>query len=217
MARVNELDCTRCRGRAVAIFLLRRTLASRVLFYEVVMPMIQCVPQEFFNEALGEAMERRRVSVSPFVHAYLVRLLLWQIDSGHHPDEILAYLFLEAKRTGGYTGALKMSAVGDRALVFCGLWWERQYRLRRPFDAKYHIDLGRSAYRAVGGAVFEELSKKFEWLVDALNELCITRVMTNRELVRMFELYERTKSTQAARVLLAHGVSPMSSRSQTPS
>lgn len=108
--------------------------------------------------------------------------------------------------------------VGDMALIFSGLWWEHQFRPLRPSHAKFHIDLGRMAYRSVGGVPFDELAANIGGIVDALIQLGTDHSLTTaRDVLRLYLLWSDTHSPHAARALAAQGLLVMPFRAQTPS
>lgn len=175
-------------------------------------------PVEFFRDALEDAMEKEHVSVSVFARHYVVRLLVRQVEQGYHPDETLSDRFALALASGPADRNRILAEVGDKALVFSGLWWEHQYRPHRPSHATFHIELGRHAYRTVGGVPFDELASNIGGVVDALIRLGTDHSMkTARDVLRMYLLWQETHSRHAARALLAQGVMIMPSPTQTPS
>ncbi len=182
------------------------------------MNMVQSSPEEFFSEALGEAMQKECVSVSADAHYYVVQLLVRQIDHGYHPDETLSDRFALAFSAKPVDRNRILREVGDRALVFSGLWWEHQYRPLRSSHATFHVDLGRRAYRSVGGVPYDELSSKIGGVVDALIRMCTDHSLnTARDVLRLYMLWADTHSRHAARALLGRGLMIMPSRAHPPS
>lgn len=180
--------------------------------------LVRVTAREFFGDALDIAMQKESVDVSPIAHRYVVQLLVRQIDSGYHPDETLGDKFAAALETRHAAERIqKLRDVGDRALVVSGLWWEHQYRPRRPSHATFHIDLGRIAYTSLGGVPFDELARNMGGIVDALIRLgCDHNLATARDALRLYMLWEQTQSRHAARALIALGIT-LPSRIQTPS
>ena len=180
--------------------------------------MVRSSPEEFFSDALGEAMQKERVSVSADAHYYVVRLLVRQIDHGCHPNETLSDRFALAFNAKPIDRKRILTEVGDKALVFSGLWWEYQYRPLRSSHATFHVDLGRRAYRSVGGVPYEELSSKIGGVVDALIRLGTDHSLnTERDVLRLYMLWTDTRSPHAARALSQKGLMVMPSGTQTPS
>ncbi len=184
----------------------------------MVMNVVRVSPEQFFSDALGEALEKERVTVSACAHTYVVRLLVRQIDRGYHPDETLSDRFALAMQAKQAERIRILCEVGDRALVVSGLWWEHQYRPLRASHAGLHIDLGRMAYRNVGGVPFDELAQNIGGVVDALIRLGTDHSLrTAQDILRLYMLWQETRSPHAARALSAKGVMVVPVRTQAPS
>jgi len=180
--------------------------------------IIRDTPTEFFRAALAEAMARERVSVESFTEYYLVRLLVGEVSNGHHPSETLGDVFANALGAKPAERQRLLRWVGDRALVFTGLWWEHGFRPRRVSHARFHIDVGTAAYRTIGGVPFEEMASKFEGIVDALARLgADTSLLSAQDVVRLYLLWEETRSAYAARILAERGLIPQRQNAGSPS
>ncbi len=89
---------------------------------------------------------------------------------------------------------------------------------RKLVDVDYHISMGGQAYsslassmargrRAVLAQVFAELAAKFQPMVDALNEISEASCQhSQRDLLRLYELWLKTGSRRAHRTLQQLGV-----------
>jgi hypothetical protein len=89
---------------------------------------------------------------------------------------------------------------------------------RRLVDVDYHIAMGGRAYdtlarslehsrRRAPARVFAELAAKFQPLVDALSEIGDTAyVYTQRDILRLYEIWLKTGSMRARRLLRRLGV-----------
>lgn len=180
--------------------------------------IIHTRPEVFFREALEEAMQKESVVVSPSAHAYVVSVLVRQVHDGYHPDETLGDRFARALSATHFDRIRTLRDVGDRALIASGLWWERQYRPLRMSHATFHMDIGRRAYESIGGDPFEELSENIEGLVDALIRLGTDHSLkTARDVLRLYMLWQETRSRHAARALAGRGVMVVLSGNQRPS
>ena len=92
---------------------------------------------------------------------------------------------------------------------------------RRPVDVDYHVAMGGRAYgtlanapyhgaQRVLGCVFAELQAKFQPLVDALNEIGEGAAQNSpRDVLRLYELWHKTGSQRAHRLLLKLGIRPV--------
>jgi hypothetical protein len=92
---------------------------------------------------------------------------------------------------------------------------------RKLVDVDYYIDIGGAAYGALssrvrgtvrGGAfaaVFAELGQKFRDFVDVLAEIRDSgRAADDFDLLRLYEVWMRTRSRRAERLLRANGIEP---------
>jgi len=95
---------------------------------------------------------------------------------------------------------------------------------RKIVDVDYYIGMGEAAYRAVASRedsqqmqrTYEELSEKFHKFVDVLAEISDkTSPKTETDLLRMYDVWLRTKSERAARALQQAGVIPSPSVRKT--
>ena len=92
---------------------------------------------------------------------------------------------------------------------------------RGPVDIDYHIAMGGRAYgtlahapyhgaQRVLGYVFAELQDKFQPLVDALSEIGEGAAQNSpRDVLRLYELWHKTGSQRAHRLLLKLGIRPV--------
>jgi len=112
-----------------------------------------------------------------------------------------------------------LQRLGDLALFIAGLYADSLQR--RLVDVDYYIAMGRQAYVALSegvGAglrsralaqVFEELGRKFTRFVDVLHE--VTECLLppeRRDWLRTYEIWVRTGSPRAARLLQSAGIAP---------
>jgi hypothetical protein len=93
---------------------------------------------------------------------------------------------------------------------------------RRLVDVDYHIAMGGCAYSTLASSmahgrrralsqVFAELASKFQPLVDALGEISDTaRVWSQSDVLRLYEMWLKSGSARARRLLGNLGITPMS-------
>jgi hypothetical protein len=188
-------------------------------------------PFEFFREQVVHAIERQKLAVSPRTQHYLVDLLERCVradalalagDQGG-ADMPLAMLYLEALRSARHERPRRLRATGDRALFVSGFLADSV--LGKVGDLRYYRTLGCDAYARLsrdhrdrlGGAaeVFADLAARFGELADVLCEISETsRMTTSRDVVRLYERWEQTRSRRAARLLAEHGITPGTTPSQ---
>ena len=186
--------------------------------------------REFFRDALSNALEQQHLTVKDHTEHYVVNLLAMFSRSEAlfepGPDgarlKPLAMLLAEANEARDDERRYRMlQRLGDVALFVSGFL--ANGFPRRLVDIDYHIAMGGSAYgtlahapqrgpRRVLAMVFAELEDKFQPLVDALNDIsecAVTR--SQRDVLRLYELWHRTGSRRAHRLLMRLGIQPLAS------
>ena len=187
--------------------------------------------REFFREALQAALDHQHLQVQDHTEHYIVNLLAMfsHTDALFEPGEErsqlkpLALLLAEAVDAPDDLRRFRaLQRLGDVALFVAGFL--AGSFARRPVDVDYHIAMGGRAYgtlaqstcrgapRALGG-VFAELQAKFQPLVDALNEIGESAANTPRDVLRLYELWQKTGSPRAHRLLLKLGIRPVAAGS----
>ncbi len=182
-------------------------------------------PQEYFRELVVDAMSRQRVTAPPEVEFYLVNLLYQFISTdrlfpqdadGGHRQEPLALMIKEAIDSPAIEAQRALfRQVGDVSLYLAGYFQDSLSR--KVVDVDYYIGMGGTAYQQVAHRVedsmrqslYGELSEKFGALVDVLAEVGDrTQTKTERDLLRLYDLWVRTRSDRAARALQEAGIVP---------
>jgi hypothetical protein len=183
--------------------------------------------REFFRVALQHALRHQHVSVREHTEHYVVNLLamfarteaLFEPEPGRRVRlKPLALLLAEAVDTPDERLRFRLlQRLGDVALFIAGFL---AGNLRRPVDVDYHIAMGGRAYGALAQApchgsrralssVFAELEDKFQPLVDALNEIGDGAGSDSPQgLLHLYDLWQRTGSRRARRLLMNLGVQP---------
>ena len=185
--------------------------------------------REFFREALSTALEQQHLQVKDHTEHYVVNMLAMfaRSDALFEPGpdgarlKPLAMLLAEAVETQDDERRFRtLQRLGDVALFVSGFL--ANGFPRRLVDIDYHIAMGGRAYGALAqtpqrgprralAAVFAELEDKFQPLVDALNDIsecAVTR--TQRDVLRLYELWHKTGSRRAHRLLMGLGIQPLS-------
>ncbi len=180
-------------------------------------------PQEYFRELVTESMGRQNVVAAPETEFYLVNLLnqfmttdrLYATDSeGGHKEEALVLLMKEALDTPEPTAQRAMFRyVGDVSLYFAGFFHERLSR--KLVDLDYYVGMGGTAYKHVAAreeerslrSTYLELADKFSDFVEVFADMsCKTAAKTEKDLLRIYDLWVRTKSDRAAKTLQEAGI-----------
>ncbi len=180
----------------------------------------------FFHDSLVCAMANQNLHARDDTVAYVVNMLagftrtdhLYEWNHDGYSLKPLALLFgeaVEAPTTKHRQHALRR--LGDVALFIAGLFADSLNR--KVVDVDYYVSMGGAAYGCLseairsskvmheGGAVFEELSENFTGFVEALEEVVDnSRVADDADVIRWYEVWARTGSNRAARVLQRHGI-----------
>jgi hypothetical protein len=184
--------------------------------------------REFFRDSVHEALARQQVGVDDHTEHYVVNLLTMFSRSealfDATPDgprlRPLALMLAEAASASpGEQRTRTLQRLGDVSLFVAGFL--SHGFARRLVDVDYHIAMGGRAYgtladtcgsgargRALAG-VFAELAAKFQRLVDALNDVSeMSWRNSDRDTLRLYEIWLRTGSPRAHALLREKGVSP---------
>jgi hypothetical protein len=121
---------------------------------------------------------------------------------------------------------LVLQRVGDTSLFVAGFFQDAF--ARKLVDVDYYIDIGGAAYGSLSdsvrgtirgrafGVVFAELAAKFREFVDVLAEIRDSaRAADDCDVLRLYEIWLKTGSLRAARVLRSFGIQPSSSLDAT--
>jgi hypothetical protein len=183
--------------------------------------------QEFFRESLHGALLRQHVAVEDQTEHYVVNLLtlfarseaLYEGSPGSvrlKPLVVMLCEALEAPTRAERNRSLQR--LGDVSLFVAG-FFARSFAARL-IDIDYHIAMGGRAYGELAqaiargrgrvlAAVFAELSEKFQPLVDALHDISETAYRhTDRDILRLYELWLKTGSARCYSILEQLGVKP---------
>jgi len=110
------------------------------------------------------------------VESYLVFLLMRFCQREEWVKSILALDFLQALKLQGNEGANKLQEVGDKSLLFSGLF--PGIASRKRVSIRYFIEIGQSAYWQAGnldflysGDLFHRLCDDFEKIKNILSAM----------------------------------------------
>ncbi len=168
-------------------------------------------PSELFGALVESAVTERRLKLSQISRKYLVGLLVRPAD-GRSTDiqKPLAYRWFMAQRLTVSPSERRAlyRGIGDDALLLCGFWWQRVFRLRRqPLSIDYHTDLGKTAYHRLGAEPFDELAAYYTELIDVLVRVgTVCGRQDSEDILRLLDMWQATRSRTAASVLEQLGV-----------
>jgi len=187
--------------------------------------------REHFRDSIHSALSNQRVEAAEETVFYVVNLLAHYTHAENlfckTTDGVdlkpLALIYAEAVDAASAEqrhAALKR--LGDVALLISGLFSSSLNR--KVVDLDYYIAMGGSAYgylcdisrgTARGRAfcsIFGELSDKFPSFVDVLAEVGETsRLNSDTDIMRLYEIWLRTGSRRAAERLRKLGIEPVAS------
>jgi len=184
--------------------------------------------QAWFGDCVRDAVRRTGLEADDATLWYLVNLLcvfsrtdqVFKATSDGARLPILVDCYTEAleaptERERGFA----LQRLGDVALFVAGLYADSLQR--RLVDIDYYIAMGREAYAALSdrlGAgiraralaqVFAELGRKFTGFVDVLHEVAEATLSSDRrDWMRTYEIWVRTGSPRAERLLRERGIAP---------
>jgi hypothetical protein len=184
--------------------------------------------QEFFRDSIDSALTTNKVVVDEHTTNYVVNLLalfsrseaLYESTPEGYRLKPLALMFADAveapsESERNYT----LQRLGDVSLFIAGFFADGLQR--SAVDMDYYVYMGGGAYHSLSvhmhgtprgralGTVFSELGQKFQDMVDVLNEVRESlRANDDSNLLRLYELWIKTGSRRAARLLRESGVYP---------
>lgn len=190
--------------------------------------------REFFHDSLRSALAHQHLALEGQTEQYVVNLLtlfsrseaLYDTTSeGRRLKPLVVMLgeALEARTQGERCAGLQR--LGDVSLFVAG-FFSRGFA-RKVVDVDYHIAMGGRAYdtlsvalrgarRAPLAGVFAELAAKFQPTVDALNEISESGYRhSDRDTLRLYEVWLKTGSARARRLLESLGVQPTAAAHST--
>ncbi len=160
-----------------------------------------------WGKLVMEAEESGRIHLDEELESYLVFLLMRYHDRPEIAVGAMATGYLEGMQQGVSLRRQQMRDVGDRCLLYSGLFPRRARR--RLVTVGYYVDLGRSAYRNLAdddqfqlAATFAKLAANFVVLMDTLQAL--RSLNSDRPLLEpldAMDLWHSTGSRQARAVL----------------
>lgn len=184
--------------------------------------------QEFFKDSVAEAMAKQGVAADDHTAYYVVNLLTLfarheaLYDQGKPGPGLqpVALLLAEAAEARDHeTRNAILRRVGDTSLFVAGFLGDGC--ARKLVDVDYYIDMGGAAYgrlsdavrgtragRTFGAVVFAELAEKFREFVDVLAEIRDSGKAAAIDVLRLYEVWLKTGSRRAARLLREHGLEP---------
>jgi hypothetical protein len=183
--------------------------------------------QEFFKDSVATAMAKQGVAAGDHTAYYVVNLLTLfarhetlydRGKPGPGLQPIATLLAAAADCPDRETRNAILRRIGDTSLFVAGFLGDGF--ARKLVDVDYYIGMGGAAYGRLHdnvrgtregrmfGTVFAELAAKFGDFVDVLAEIRDSGKGAAIDVLRLYELWIRTRSKRAARLLRERGLEP---------
>ena len=185
--------------------------------------------RDYFRRSIDEAMSRQKVQVDPHAAHYVVNLLtlfarsedLYEDHGDTYGLKPLALMLVDAVDAAtAEQRTFSLQRIGDVSLFIAGFFADSL--AHRLVDLDYYIRMGGNAYGSLSeeirgtlrgqamAHVYRELARKFQVLVDVLNEVRDSaRKSSDIDVLRTYEVWLKTGSKRAENLLRQHGVIPM--------
>ena len=181
--------------------------------------------REFFHDSVQRALRKQNVDVDDHTEHYVVNVLttfarseeLYENTNEGVRLRPLAHILAEAAEASTVDGRNRaLRRLGDVSLFVAGFF--AQSFARKLIDIDYHIAMGGRAYGTLAEsvrvpalpAVFAELARKFQRIVDVLNEVAeMAHVHSDKDVLRLYEIWLKTGSPRAFEILRRLGVAPV--------
>ena len=172
---------------------------------------------EFFRDEFRNVTSTQHIEVEDHTEHYVVNLL-----AGFARSERLEHSTPKDRGPLALAQLLAAAFEADTATerdisLFMAGFFARHFA-RRTIDIDYHIAMGGRAYSSLAQSlergprraladVFTELAEKFQLLVDVLGEISdAAHVYTQADILRLYEVWLKTGSTRARRLLQGLGI-----------
>ena len=185
--------------------------------------------RDYFRESIDVVIDNQGVDVDPHAAHYVVNLLtlfarsedLYEDHGEAYGLKPLALMMADAATaSSAVERTFSLQRIGDVALFIAGFFADGL--AHKLVDLDYYIHMGGTAYGSLSDEirgtargraladVYRELARKFQIVVDVLNEVRdSTRRSSDIDLLRTYEVWLRTGSKRAAGLLRKNGVVPM--------
>lgn len=186
--------------------------------------------RDYFRTSVDDVIAKQGVDVDPHTTYYVVNLLtlfarseeFYENDGEAYGVKPLALMLAEATDAQSVEQrTLTLQRIGDVALFISGFFIESL--AAKAVDIDYYVYMGESAYGSLSeevrgtfrgnafGEVYKELANKFQILIDVLNEVRESALRgSDINLLRTYEIWLKTGSPRAEKLLREQGIVPIS-------
>ena len=190
--------------------------------------------RDYFRRSVEDVIDNRGVDMDPHAAHYVVNLLtsfsrsetLYEDDGESYGLKPLALMLADAVNASSVEErSQSLQRIGDVSLFVSGFFSDSL--ARNAVDMDYYINMGGNAYAVLseevrgtfrGNAfapIYQELSEKFLVLIDILNEVRDSkRIDSDVDLLRTYQLWQKTGSRRCEKLLRKQGVVPISQASK---
>lgn len=182
-------------------------------------------PEDFFRELVAQALGEQKLTTQPETEFYLVNLLrrfiatesLYPtgVEGESKKDEPLALMLKQALEQPKTLQGTYFRHLGDVSLYTAGFF--QASLSRKLVDVDYYIGMGGTAYQQAASQateknqrkLFAELAAKFAAFVEVFAEISEkTSPRGEKDILRLYELWIKTRSDRAAKALQEAGIVP---------
>ncbi|MDJ0939710.1 MAG: hypothetical protein QNJ00_08085 [Woeseiaceae bacterium] len=185
--------------------------------------------RDYFRTSIDDVIVRQGVDLDPHATCYVVNLMtlfsrseeLYEDDGDTYGLKPLALMLADAADAPNPERRNQsLQRIGDVALFIAGFFIDSLRN--KAVDVDYYINMGGNAYGSLSeevrgtvrgdafAPVYRELAAKFQLLVDVLNEVRDgARAESDTDLLRTYEIWMRTGSRRAERLLREQGIVPI--------
>ena len=186
--------------------------------------------RDYFRTSIDDVIAEQGVDVGPHATHYVVNMMtlfsrsdqFYQDDGETYGLKPLALMVADAADAPSAEQRNQtLQRIGDVALFISGFFVESL--ANKAVDIDYYMNMGESAYGSLseevrgtfrGNAfadVYRELASKFQILIDVLHEMRDSaRAESDVNLLRTYEIWLKTGSRRAEKLLRQQGIVPIS-------
>lgn len=165
--------------------------------------LINSSPVALWHDIIHDAEATCSIPLNQELEAYLVFLMVRYTNKPEMAKAILATEFLENVKASLNQRLLKMQDVGDKCLIFSGLF--PQVADKRHVKISYFVNLGQAAYSTISqdkNDLYDSLAQQFVPLMDILQAIRqYSKDMPDLMPLQAYELWNETGSQRAMQAL----------------
>lgn len=162
-----------------------------------------------WHEIIHEAEAACTIFLKEELEAYLVFLLARYVNKPEMMKQIIAQEFMEGLKHSHNQRAVAMQEVGDKCLLFSGLF--PQMAEKRLVKVSYFVNIGQASYESISHKstdLYGMLARQFVSLMDILQSIRrYSNEMSDLLPIQAYDLWNESGSKRALHVLGQHSQS----------